>query len=775
MTPYQQNSNSYRFASFLLGNPRKSVLLGLTLLALLVPGLSKLQSDFSYRIWFRQTDPLLAVFDTFERQFGNDEMVAVIVHSPSGIFDKESVKLVQDLTNAFWYVDEVIRVDSLSNYNWTHSEDDELTVEPLLDDELIWSDELIEERKRIALKHELIPGYLVSDAGDTAIFYLQLKPAIGGTPDFERVINSTRETVARFEGHGDHTFYITGPSAISNTFKEVTQSDLKKMVPALLVAITVFLLLFFRNIAGLLVPMFVVFASIFATLGFAGWMGIKFNNLTAIVPNILIAIGVADTVHILVTFYQFRGQGMERFDAAHATLTKNLLPTLLTSISTAIGFFSFASAVLLPIMYMGILAGVGTLVAWLITIFLISPLLPHLPGKFKIRKGSKTDQEEAHPLAVTYVAWLHRNGRLVVGIFLLITVVSVYLALQNEVNSNPLEYFAKNVHTRVANDFAEKHVGGMSAVEIVIDSGKPDGIKDPGFLQRAEAYQDWLNTLPHISKTVSVINVIRQTNRALNNDDQNFYKIPDNQGLIAQEIFLYTMSLPQGMDLNNRMTLDNSKLRITAMSNEHESKVILKEIDKIEAKAEVLGLKAHVTGKMPLYQQMNSYVVSAFLKSISMALVLVSLLMLIVLRDWRLGLLAMVPNTAPLLIGAAIMYILEKPLDIGTVLVAATCLGIAVDDTIHFMANYQRWRKFGVNAQAAVAHVITHTGPALFVTTTVLVAGFATFAFSSFVPNVNFGILTAIVLCTALITDATLLPVLLMRSGNPNLQEVRPN
>ncbi len=786
MTPYDQKTPSYRLATFLTDHPYRAIMMALVLFAILVPGLSRLGADFSYRIWFRDGDPLLERFDAFERRFGNDEVVAVLVHSPDGIFDQDSVSFIQELTAKLWRAPEVIRVDSLSNYNWTHAEEDELIVEPLLDPDFEFDDEALAFRRKVALEHEIIPGYLISEDANTTVLYAQLKPAIGGNPDFEAVLSGIRDIFAQYNGGlyidplresfypgpGEHQLYMTGPAAISLTFKEVTQADMQVMVPVLLGAVVLFLLLSFRKLSGLTLPFVVIISSILMTLGAAGWVGVKFNNLTSIVPHILIAISLADSVHILVTFFQFRKAGLNRRDATHKTLVKNLQPTLLTSVSTSIGFFSFSSAEIIPIVQMGLLAGIGTLLAWAITIFLMTPLMMLLPIKVKTT-GEPQKLSEPHPLAVRYATWLNNNRVWVLGAFVIIVGGSIYLALKNEINSNPFKYFAEDVHTRSANDFAEDHVGGMMAFEIVLDAGIADGIKDPIFLKKAEAFQDYLNSLPHISKTVGIVDIIKQSNRSLNGDQQAAYILPDNQELIAQELFLYTMSLPQGMDLNNRMTLTNDMIRLSAMSSLHESRQSLVEIEKIEAKAAELGLKAEVTGKMPLYHGMNPYVVSAFVKSISMALILVSLLMMLTLRSVSTGLMSMIPNTVPLIIGGAAMTLLGKPMDIGTVLVTSTCLGIAVDDTIHFLSNYNRWKRLGSDPITAVAHVLTHTGPALFVTTLVLVAAFATFAFARFVPNINFGIITAIVLSTALITDVTLLPALLMSRKAEQLSETR--
>ena len=776
MTPYDKQTVTHRFATFLIDHPWKSILFALALVGVLIPGLARLKTDFSYRIWFRDTDPLLAKFDAFERRFGNDENVVLLLESPSGIFDKDSAELLQKITEDFWKVPEIIRVESLSNYNWTHSEEDDLMVEPLIPDDEELTEALLAERKKVALEHEVIPGYLVNAEGTIAVIYAQLKPAIGGAPDFQTVVDGARALMAKYQdggpvtylhdaeqykGPGDHQFYLTGSSLVSHTFKELTQSDMETMVPVLLGAIVLFLLLSFRNKSGLILPFMVIALSVMGTLGFAGWIGIKFNNLTAIVPHILIAISVADAVHILVTFFQFRISGLERKQAAHKTLVKNLEPTLLTSISTSIGFFSFSSAKIIPIVYMGILAGTGTLLAWFITIFLITPIMAYVPIKVRF-KGSATHHTDAHPLAIRYADWLQRNSRMVIGIFVILGSAAVYTALQNEINSDPYKYFATSVHTRVANDYAEQHVGGMSGLEISIDSGAEDGIKKPEFLKKVEVFQNWLDDLPYVTKTISVIDIIKETNRSLNGDEQAAYKVPDNHELIAQELFLYTMSLPQGMDLSNRMSMDNKLIRLTAMTNLHASRQTLIEIGVIEDKARELGLDAEITGKIPIYHSMNPYVVNAFITSISMALVLVALLMCFALRSWKLGMMSMIPNTMPLIMGGAFMYLLGKPLDIGTVLVTSTCLGIAVDDTIHFLSNYNRWRKHGSSQSHAVAHVLTHTGPALFVTTMVLVVAFATFTFASFVPNINFGMITAIVLSTALLTDVTLLPAMLL-------------
>ncbi|MCP4150064.1 MAG: MMPL family transporter, partial [bacterium] len=714
------------------------------------------------------------------RRFGNDETVAVLVHSPSGIFDKESVKIVQDLTRDFWLVPEIIRVDSLSNYNWTHAEGDDILVDPLLPDDEELTAEMLQARKKIALEHEVLPQYLISEDGKTAVIYAAIKPSFEGSPDYELIINGRgsgeskqegiRNKISKYKGIGDHTFHLTGSGALSDAFREASQHDLATLVPILLGVIVLFLLMLLRRFSALVLSFAVVICTMLITFGFAGLAGIKFNSVLVTLPHTLIAICIADAVHILVTFFQYKQTGMEHRESVYKTLTKNLQPTFLTSISTAIGFFSFFSAKVLPISEMGYLAAFGVMAAWVITIFLLGGLLTLVPIKAPrvsdkaVKKADTAAQRMSEPKAwaFSFAGWIEKWRVPVIGLFVVLTLASAYIGLQNEVNSDPFKYFPKGFYLRNANDFMEDNVGGASGVELAIDSGKPDGIKEPAFLQKVERYQEWLNNYPEVTKTLSIIDILKGTNRSLHGDDQAYYRLPDTKEAAAQQLFLYTMSLPQGMDLNDRMTIDNDTLRISVRWTLSKSKEATAAFRIFTDKAEEMGLSVLLTGKTTLYQSMNGYVVSSFITSLTFAVLFIGLLMVITFRSLKVGLLAMIPNVVPLFIGAALMTILQKPLDIGTVLVTSICLGIAVDDSIHFLTNFNKWRNAGYDSRKAVAMVFSYTGPALFVTTLILAFGFGTFVFAFFVPNINFGILTALILTTALITDLILLPALVM-------------
>lgn len=754
------------FVGFIERRPRLALALGLMLVLAFVPGLSKLRADFTHRAFFWADDPHLQAFDAFERRFGNDDAVVLAVHSPSGVFDVETAGLVQRLTDELWRVPEVIRVDSLSNYNWVHSSDDDIVIEPLLPAEL--TPELLAERERVALAHEVLPDYLVSRDARTTLLFAHIQPAIDRTSDYARIMTRVRELMAEYRV-GDHELHASGGPAVNFAFEESSQQDLSRLVPMLLAAASLFLLLTLRSLAGVILPFFVVALAIVVAFGLAGYLGVELSIVTTASPNILIAVCIANVVHVMATFYRKLSHGEPRAAAARYSLTKNFMPTFLTSLTTTIGFFGFASAHLKPLSGLGTMAGVGTLTSWLLTYLVGGSLLFLLPLKRARVSEERIAQDDR--VVGRLMDFVARNRTSVLAATAFVTLGSLWLALKLDVNSDPLKYFRADFPARVANEFIEEKLGGARGVEIVIDSGREDGVKDPEFLRRVESYQGWIEREPGVTRAVSILDILKSTHRSLNGDRQEFYRLPEEHDTISQELLVYSMGLPQGMDLNDRISVKNDALRMTVLWTIPTSRETMAAVQRIEEKGKQLGLEVRVTGKNRLYASTNEYVVDSFVGSFVSSLVLISLILVVAFRSVKMGLFAMVPNIIPNFIGGGLLYLMGQPLDIGTVLVASVALGIAVDDTIHILANFMRHRRGGHGRNQAIRETLVDTAPALISTTLILSAGFGLFAFGSFVPNIYFGILMASVLTLGLIIDLTFLPAILMERAPAPLPE----
>lgn len=739
------------------------IILSLIFVALLAPGLAHFQEKYDVRIWFRETDPLIKTLNSFERQFGNDESVVVALHAPDGIFQESAAKALKEITEAMWKVPEVIRVESLSNYNYSYAEDDDIFVESFFHDEELTQDYL-DQRREIALSHKVMPNYLVSEDGKAAMIFARLVPTLTGSPNYETIVGETEKILKKYEKRDDIKTYLVGEAVVNDAFRSVSNNDGALFLPLLFTMIIIYLLITFRSFVAMLLPFGVTVLCLISTFGAAFLMGFTFNNIMSILPAILIAISIADSVHILITYFNFRGGGMDGKEAAFFALHKNLIPTFLTSVSTMIGFFSLTVTELIPVRELGTLAGIGCFIAWMITIFLMGPVMYYI--NFKVPKHfhhlTGNNEGDLNPKMVAATQFLNRHKGKIIIFMALFSVSTLYMSTKINVNSNPYEYFTYNQPIRHANDFVKEAFGGNTGPEFIIDSGRDDGIKDPEFLKKVEAFKKDVDALPYVNKTVDIIDIIKDMNQNLNGGKEEFYRLPDDQKVVAEELFLYSMSLPQGMDLNNRMTLKKDKIRMSVLWSIYDTRGWLTHIDDLMEMGKKHGLNLQATGKFYLFQRMMDYIVETFIRSIFMAMFFVAILMMIIFRSFKIGLLSLIPNVLPLVIGGAIMVAADVDLNIGSALVFSVCLGIAVDDTIHFLSNYYRLKKEGLNEIDIMSTIFTYTGSALLVTTVILASGFGIYYFGDFVPNVNFGMLCALVLTSALLIDMIFLPALLM-------------
>lgn len=776
---YESRFKDYKWANkwsnFIVDRPYQAM--GLFFLSVLImfPGILSIQSKWSPRIWFDDDHPQIQKLNRFESQFGSDTFISLGVYHPDGVFQEEVLKSIYEITDKMWTVKDVIRVESLSNYNIIRAEEDDIIINPFISEDDMTgtlSKQRLEELKNEALADDVLPDFFLSKDSTYTIIYAYLIPGLNGKePNFTEAVSMTREIANKYRKNGVKIF-LTGPAAGNDAFREVSASDNKKLIPFMFGFIVLLLFLQFRSKSIIILALGLIGATIGVTFGAMGHLGIIFNSLLAAIPGVLLAICIADAVHIFTSYFYFRGLEINSLDSIRFSLIKNFQPTLLTSISTAISFFSITHTDIAPIRDLGILSGFGTAMAWLFTYLLLGPLLALFSSKldqypvktFEFNKllGKKKSEQSKRDSSKLMVNLIFKNRFLIILAFMGFSTLSVIIAIKNEVNSDPMKYFHKTVPIRKAYDFTGTKLDGLRGIELVVDSEKDEGIKDPEFLNRLDAYMKWLVKDPEITRVRSAREIIKKMNQTLHQGKKEEYRIPDSMEAVGQLLFLYTIGLPQGMDLNNQFTLDNRRLRIRVTWKIETSKESEIKTNEILTKAKDFNLLVESGGNAPIYLSMNQLVVDTFFSSMAMALCLVSLLLFLVYKDLFISLLAMLPNVIPLLFGGALMQLLGKPIDIGTSIVSTVCLGIAVDDTIHFVSSYKQYRNQGLPPLEAITETFLITGKALVVTTILLVVGFGAFVFGEFVPNRNFGMLCSMVLALALLTDLLFLPALLL-------------
>jgi predicted RND superfamily exporter protein len=751
------------FVDAIAAHPWAAMLFGLLLVLSFAPGLSRLKSDFTHTGFFNLDDPKLKKFEAFEKRFGNDDTVIIAVHSPSGIYDTDTIALLQWLTEQMWQVPEVLRVESITNYNWMHGREGEIVVEPFLPATL--SSEVLEERRRLAASERILPRYMVSEDARTTLVAGRIQPAIDRPPDSAGITMALRNLAARAK-LTDETLHLQGTPVVTYSLGEVTVQDIERLVPLVLALMAIFLFVVLRSLLAVVLPFLIVGGSLICAFGMAGYAGLVQVPLSTSIPPILIAVGIADTVHVLFSFVAAMRAGASQRDAAHHALTRNLLPTLLTTATTAVGFFSFAQAPLKPLAMLGIVTGFGALVTWVLAFVACGGALFVLP--FRIAPRPVADSESAgHRGSTRLLAFVARRRREILAGAAVFTGLCFWYAIGMEVSTDPIKYLSRSVPVRVAHDVLEREMRTSRSIELVVEAGHEGGALEIDFLKRVDALERALEQEEGVTTIISIVRMLKEINQALADGDHRAYALPPDSASAAQQMLLYTLALPPGTDINDRITVREDALRVTLVGNHDNSNEAEALVNRATTIASELGLTIFATGKYYLYQETSDYVVQSLLRSIGTATISVGVIMMLMLRSVPLGIVAMIPNLIPLFVAGALIRLLGRPLDLGTAMVASVALGICIDDTSQILANYSRVRREGLEPLAALRRVMDHSLPALLSTNGVLIASFVCFGAATYIPNVVFGLLTAFVFVVALLADLLITPALLLPWRTP--------
>ena len=683
---------------------------------------------------------------------------------------KKNLKRVYDFTEALWETPNFVRIDSITNYSKAQGVADEINLDSFISDPADgeWSQAyLIEKQKEIA-KIPAISNYLISHDYKSIAVYGTLKLVKGSEGQVAKstIENVQKNLLPKFESD-ELEILITGGASLGHAFQKETELDMERLLPVAFIALFIIFLLLFKSLKAAILSILLILITVFGMLGFQGLLDIKMGLVTAMCPLIIIAICVVDIVHIMASYNKVNEAGLA--DPLHYTLNKNLFPTFLTSTTTVLGFLSFLTSDLLPIVSMGILASFGIMLAWFNAIFLLAPILKLSPIKARYKKQVET---ETNNIFTKLAALISKRPITIVLFFTAAIGLSFYFSLKNEIDSNMQNYFSKDTEFRYAKDYFEDNIGGTNSIEILMDnSGK--SVIESAFLTKADAF---INELPQkvagVTKVNSLLDHLKDLHQVINSGQEKYYRVAKTNAELAQELFFLEISMPPTKNINKMLSTDKKKMRVSIFWTRSSSIEIQKGRDEIYALLKKHGLNARVTGLTPLISGLDGYIVSSFIESMLLATVSIFFYMMFVFRSFFYGLVAIIPNIIVPSFGAAILYLTDRAFDAGSVLIFSICLGIAIDDTIYFITNFQRELKRENKVDTAIKNVLESAGKTLSYTTFILVLIFGIFYLGSFVPNQNFAIATCAILSTALLIDLTFLPSLItILSRNKYLRE----
>ncbi len=717
-----------------------------------------------YNIFFEGTNKQLMAFDEIQTTFAKTDNLAIVVAPEGGnVFTPETLTLIQNLTIDAWQIPYSSRVDSLANYQHTEAVEDDLLVEDLLYEEYEHTPERIAKVKQIALNEPLLKNALVSASGDVTIVNVTVQlPEVDKTAEVQEVIAAINAMIDLYEAQYPNVeFHKAGIIAMNNAFMTSAQEDSSTLVPLMLLVVLVFLTFMLRSFFSVVATLVVIISSIVATMGLSGWAGMFLSTATVNVPTLVLTLAVADCVHVIVTMRQAMQRGMEKAQAIQYSIKLNAMPILITSVTTAIGFLMMNMSDSPVLRDFGNLSALGVIIACFLSVTMLPALLKLLPVK-------TLPTNEAAVSKVTFMDKLGdfvvTNRKALLPISTLVIVGAAALIPLNKVNDESVKYFDTSSEFRQAADFMEQTVSGMTTISIAVKTNESQAIADPVFLQAIGDFTDWLRVQPETDHVATLSDVYMRLNKNMHGDDDSYYQLPLNRELAAQYLLLYEMSLPYGLDLNNQINVDKSSIKMVLTVDNLGSVELVELEERIYSWFAANAPQYEVVASSPslMFAHIGETNMASMLSTLPITLVLISGLMIFALRSVRLGLISLVPNIAPAIIGFGLWALISGEINLGLSVVVTLTLGIVVDDAVHFLSKYQRARLEGKSAEEAVRYAFHTVGRALWITTVVLVAGFSVLAMSSFRLNSDMGLLSAIVIFIALVVDFILLPSLLM-------------
>jgi len=732
-------------------------------------GVRFLTFDNDLRVFFSKENPQLQALEALENTYTKiNNILFTIAPRDGNIFSRETLAAIEELTEASWQIPYSSRVVSITNFQHTRAEEDNLIVEDLVADARGMTDEEIAEAREIALNEPRLVNLLVSPSGHVAgINVTILAPGksmaeVPETANFARDL--ANEYTRRYPGID---MYLSGGVMFDNAFSEATRDDMKTLMPLMFLVLVIIVGLALRSFTGTLATLVIILLSMLTGLGLAGWLGISLTPASGSAPTIILTLAVADSVHILATVYQQLSLGRERREAVAESLRINLHPVFLTSITTAIGFVTMNFSDAPPFRDLGNIVAMGVTAAFFYSVLLLPPILVLLPIRARKQTGG-TDVycHSCDRLAGFVIRHRNRIFWIMIMAILLLTAGTTRL----ELNDNFVKYFSKRYDIRRATDFTQENLRGWDIIEYSMESGMPGGIHEPAYLHKVEEFANWYRSQDKVTHVSTLTDTIKSLNKSMHGDDPAYYRIPDQRQLVAQYLLLYEMSLPFGHDLNNSINVNKSATHLIAFlknTTTREQRAMDEKARQWLRENAPPQMFTYGSGLSIIWAHISERNIHSMLGAAFWALLLISGILIFALQSFRIGLISLIPNLAPAFMSFGVWGILVGRVGLGLSVIVSLTIGIVVDDTIHFLSKYLRGRReHDMGPEEAVRYAFNTVGTAMWVTTVALVSGFSVLTFSGYNMNAQMGLLTAITITLALLLDFFFLPVLLMKSDH---------
>ncbi len=713
----------------------------------------QLKYDQSIEVWFLKDDKSIVSYRNFLQRFEAEQVVIMAIFRDD-VFSKESLKAIEQMTLEAQDAPNVHRVLSVANVEVPKGEGIDVYVGPLIENIPETDEEAAAIRKRILNDPMLVENFTNQEGTATSII-VELKDSKSDFIGKIEMAEALRAIMKKYNGP-DVDLALAGAPIIDEQFYKLNFRDSTLFGPLVTLMVILMTYAVFRRLSAVLVPLVVVVLSMLWTFGLMSALDLRFTLVTGVLVPIILAIGIADSIHVLSEFYHALRKGLERYEAAVESTAELLVPCFFTTTTTMAGMLALATAELQPIREFGLMAAFGVFSAFVLSVTVGPMLLMY------VRPPDATfhlQQEE--DFIARFLSWLSKESInrsiIVIGASILLVVLSIYGISQMRIGTNSLLYFKEDSVIRQDTSHIDKMLGGTATFELLVET-EPGGLKEPENLKHLEKVENWLETNTDINHVVSPMDSIKELHRVLQEEPPGTERLPDSREMNAQ---LYL--LMEGADNFESVIQDDySVSRMTGRVRLTNSEKLAQSVPELEKQLKDDfandDVNVSLTGFIKLMSSMEQYLLKSQLRSFLVAFIIITLMLWALLKSFKLALFSMIPNFTPICVGLGAMSAMGIPLDPGTVMIGGLALGIVVDDTVHFLVRFRRKLDTDHSMATAVAETINEVGRPITVTSIILSISFLILLLGSFTPNIHFGGVTSIVVALALIADLLVLP-----------------
>ena len=752
------------FAKLLIKYRYLSIGLVLIAVCLLATGLTKLTFNPDLETYFPEGHPAVIRYNEIDDMFIPTDNLIIAVHSNEGtLFNGDSLKVIEELTKKSWTIPYSVRVDSLTNYSYVKSVNDDLIVEPFIEEAEKKSIEFFEKRENLVAGEDIIYKSLISEDKKTSVVSIIVDPPGPNKEDQNtELINYILGFIEPIkESNENLDIRLLGNPYLDYISPRIVKAEMPVVMPLMLLLIFFIVFLMIRSYVAVLATFVVILMSLIATFGSIGILDNPLNQMVTTIPILIITLALADCIHLFSIYFQNRVKGISSKESMEKSLEMNIQPLFLTTISTCIGFLCLNFIEVAPLRDFGNAVAIGIGFAFIFTIFFIAPIVSF----FEVKTASKVTKQTRFSTSVG--SFILKNGNKLIFSITSISFLILLCIPMNELDENPTQMYAEGF-TSFSSDtlWLDEKLSVTFPVNFLA-TNEEGQVSDPDFLKILDKFSVWLEEREQVNHVTSLANNMKNLNKSMHGDDPEWKKIPENADLSAQYLFFYEMSLPMGLDLNSSISQDRKSTKISATLKDmsaNEFKEFNNEVLGYLQQNNLENMISEPSSFRVIFTYMVEAIVNSLLYGLFIGILLITLIIGLFFRSYLLPALSIFPNILPIGMGFGLWGLFVGDVGFMVAVGMGSTLGVIVDFTVHFLSKYELARKeFKKSVEESVIYSFETVGFALIIMTVVLALGFSVLNLVTFIPIQDFAKFSVICFIGGLIINFLFLPNLLMK------------